>query len=77
LGLGPIRTTLQNYPEFLAHRNRLGHTRAIENDGAVLLEEHEDIIYDDTKFRELHQQMIILESALASLMALIQLGKLD
>lgn len=75
--VGPVREQLQGYPEVLTHRNRLGHARAIEKDGAVVFEGHENIIYDDAKFRELRQQMIIQENALASLITLIQSGSLD
>jgi hypothetical protein len=75
--VGPVRLNLQSYPDVLAHRNRLGHARAIEKDGVVVFEGHEDIIYDDAKFRELRQQMIIQENALTTLVALIQSGSLD
>jgi CheY-like chemotaxis protein len=75
--VGPVRLNLQSYPDVLAHRNRLGHARAIETDGVVIFEGHEHIIYDDAKFRELRQQMIIQENALTTLITLIQSGSLD
>ena len=75
--VGPVRLKVQSYPDVLAHRNRLGHARAIEKDGIVVFEGHEDVVYDDAKFRELRQLMIIQENALVSLVALIQSGGLD
>lgn len=75
--VGPQRTIIQGYSELLEHRNRLGHARAIEKDGKVIFEGHEDIIYDDEKFGELRQEMIACEDALEAMVDLIAAGKLN
>jgi len=75
--VGPPRERAQRYSEILAHRNRLGHARAIEKDGHVVFEGHEEIVYDDAKFGELRKEMIGCEGALKLLVELIAAGKLD
>lgn len=75
--VGPAREKVQNYPEILKHRNRLGHARAIEKDGQVVFEGHDSVVYDFDKFKELRQEMIINEEALETLHQLIVAKKLD
>lgn len=75
--VGPQREIIQNYTQLLDHRNRLGHARAIERDGKVVFEGHENTSYGEAEFRELRQEMIACEDALVELVKLISDGKLD
>lgn len=75
--VGPQRDVAQGYSDLLVHRNRLGHARAIERDGKVVFEGHENISYGDAEFGKLRQEMIACEDALEELVKLITDGKLD
>ncbi|WP_085901655.1 response regulator [Kiloniella majae] len=75
--VGPQREVAQGYSDLLDHRNRLGHARAIEKDGKVVFEGHENISYGDAEFGKLRQEMIACEDALKELLNLIAAGKLD